>query len=272
MATLTYLDQPDDGTPELPVGYLCLDASGEQLGDVAGVLVDQGAREPRFLVVATGNWLTQRHYVVPCDQITARDDAQRTLALGGVAKDSFKNGRFPEYNADWQMREGINGGSASAGADQRLELREEVLRASAEPYLAGRVRIGKRVVEREETLTVPLREEVLVIEHTGGDSSIRVGDRELAPGEALEMVIYKERIIVQKEVERREAVTIRKEKLQRSEQVRSILRREELEVREGAEFLRDAGAPGSESGHARKGTPSVEQPGPLPKQARTRQR
>ncbi len=268
MVSLTYIDAESAETPGLPIAYRCLDAAGERLGEVAGVLVDQSTQSPHDLVVRTGNWLTEREYVLPADRVTARDDDEHTLVLGTVTKDALKGGQFPEYRAgEWtgDSRPGPSGTAAGAAGGQRLELRAEALRAAAVPYEAGRVRIGKRVVEREETLTVPLRDEILVIEHVGGEGSVRIGDRELGPGETMELVLYHERAEVQKVVEQREAVSIRKETVQREEQVRASVRHEELEVREGSEFLTDtadATAPVAPS--------PAEKPSPLPSQARTR--
>src|SRR5579871_3165521 len=131
MVSLTYVDAASAETSGLPIGYRCLDAAGERLGEVAGVLVDRLTQSPHGLVIRAGNWLTEREYVLPADQVTARDDDQRTLLLGAVTKDALKNGQFPEYRAgEWTgetLPQSSDTASTEAGG-QRLELRAEALR------------------------------------------------------------------------------------------------------------------------------------------------
>lgn len=118
-------------------------------------------------------------------------------------------------------------------ADQQtyhLELQEERLRIERESRTAGTVRIGKKVIERVETVSVPLREEIIVIECISGNGTVMVGDRELREGETFELTVLKEEINVSKDVVVYEDVTIRKEQVTHTERVREILRREDLVV------------------------------------------
>jgi uncharacterized protein (TIGR02271 family) len=86
------------------------------------------------------------------------------------------------------------------------------------------------VVEREETVNVAVREEFLVIERTDGQGVVRVGDRDLGPNESLELPILQERVVVTKEPVIYQAITVRKQLNQRTEEARATLRREELDV------------------------------------------
>jgi uncharacterized protein (TIGR02271 family) len=149
-------------------------------------------------------------------------------------------------------------------AAARLELREEVLQPGAEPAHAGTVRLSRRVVEREETVTVPLREEVLVVEHVAGDGTVRVGDRELAPGDTLELVIYQERPVVHKAVARYESVTVRKALVERTATLQETVRREQLAVLAGAEFIENLDALGPDVVVPPADSAPAEKPSPVP--------
>jgi uncharacterized protein (TIGR02271 family) len=109
-------------------------------------------------------------------------------------------------------------------------LQEERLRIERESHTAGTVRIGKKVIERVETVSVPLREEIIVIECVSGGGTVMVGDRELREGETFELTVLKEQVNVSKEVVVYEDVTVRKEQVTHTERVRETLRREDLVV------------------------------------------
>jgi uncharacterized protein (TIGR02271 family) len=123
--------------------------------------------------------------------------------------------------------------------DQTLELREERLRVDKEREQAGEVRLGKQVVEETQSVEVPLREERVVIErHAGSGEAVggEIGDT----GEEIEVPVMKERAEVEKETVVAEEVGVRKEAVERTEQVQATLRREELEV-EGDDVTTDRG-------------------------------
>jgi len=122
----------------------------------------------------------------------------------------------------------------------RLELREERLRVEKE-QIPGGVTVSKRVLERVETVEVPLREERVVIERRTGGGEVVIDGRSLAEGESVEIVVYREEARVEKVVVVSEDVSVRKESLERTEQVTETLRREELEVEDSGHFLAGSG-------------------------------
>lgn len=126
------------------------------------------------------------------------------------------------------------------GKDQTLELREERLRVEKEREQAGEVRLGKRVEERTEQVDVPLREERVVIERHSG-SGQAVGGEIRDTGEEIEVPVMKERAEVEKDTVVAEEVGVRKEAVERTEQVQANLRREELEVEGEGDVTTDRG-------------------------------
>jgi len=115
--------------------------------------------------------------------------------------------------------------------DETLRLREERLRVGKERERAGEVELGKRVVERTETAEVPLREERVVVERRpvneradGGE--IREADK------TIRVPVERERAVADKETVVTEEVGVRKEAVERTQQVQGTVRKEEL-VTEG---------------------------------------
>jgi uncharacterized protein (TIGR02271 family) len=124
----------------------------------------------------------------------------------------------------------------------RLQLMEEHLRANKERYQAGTVRLGKRVIERQESIDVPVTEERVVIErHAVSDG--RPANREFGSDQTIEVPIERERVNVQKEAVVNEEVGLRKETTQRTERVQDTVRKEELDVRDEKGLLQNQGTP-----------------------------
>jgi len=114
--------------------------------------------------------------------------------------------------------------------DETLQLREEELRAHKETVEAGRVQLGKDVVEQEQTLDVPVtREEVYVERHAvtrqPADEPIQTGD-----SETIRVPVREERVEVEKTPVVYEEVGIGKRVTQETQSVSDTVRREELRV------------------------------------------
>jgi uncharacterized protein (TIGR02271 family) len=94
---------------------------------------------------------------------------------------------------------------------------------------AGEVTLGTRVVEHEESVTVPLREERVVIERRAG-SGQPVGGVITDSDQTIEVDLMRERAVAQKDAVVSEEVHVRKEVTERQERVSDTVRREELVV------------------------------------------
>jgi len=127
-----------------------------------------------------------------------------------------------------------------------IELKEEQLIVTTENVQAGVVRVSKRVTERIETVTMPVREERVVIEVLPGTGAVRIGDRVLQEGEVIEVPLLEQRLVVSKETVLREDVVVRKVEAFREEEVRETLRREELVVDQDGDLVTEDGAPAAE--------------------------
>lgn len=113
--------------------------------------------------------------------------------------------------------------------EDTLQLREERLRVGKETEQAGEVRLGKQVTERTETVEVPLREERVVIERHPVNE--RVAGGEISDtDETIEVPVERERAVAEKEAVVTEEVGVRKEAVERTQQVQGTVRKEELVV------------------------------------------
>ena len=246
-------------------GYSGYDARGEKLGGIDGVIVDGDSMQPRYVVVDTGGWFSSRQFVVPAGDIRAIDDDERRVHFTTLTKQTLESGQYPRYDASWwdtndheqfdQYERGVAQAyqpdrpetervehsdalyqRPAAGA-QRLQLLEERLRAVTQQEQAGVVRLGKRIVERQETVNVPVREERVVIERTPVAGQPRADDQELRDGETIEVPVMRERAAVEKETVVTEEVNVRTEATERQEQVHETVRSEELVVEDPAQLV-----------------------------------
>ena len=86
------LDQPISGLCYLsagsvnsPAGVLStldvVTANGEQVGSIAGVVIEAAAGRARYFDVRSSGWLRRRHYLVDADQLAQIDPERKQLRL-----------------------------------------------------------------------------------------------------------------------------------------------------------------------------------------------
>ncbi len=193
----------------------------------------------------SGGRFDMSHYH-PIDEQTVRHDTERTAERGGAPLvNADKNeveiaGRQQGQSGTRREETGGVRHETSAGErPYRLQLHEEQLRANTVREQAGEVQVGKKVVEHQETLQVPVTEERVVIERTAatGQTPARGG---IGQGEkTIDVPVMKERVNVEKEAVVTEEVNVRKEAVQHTEQVQGTVRKEELDVRDQGGVVRD---------------------------------
>ena len=258
-------------------GYDCYDAQGEKLGDIDGVIVDGDSLQPRYVVVDTGGWFSSKQFVVPAGDIREIDDEARHVHFTTLTKQTLQSGQYPRYDESWwdsndqaqfdQYERGVARAyqperSESERVDytdalyqrpregaQRLQLLEERLRAVTQAEQAGAVRLGKRLVERQETLTVPVREERVVIERTPVSGEATPGEITERENETIDVPVMRERVQVEKEAVVTEEVNVRTEATERQEQVQETVRKEELVVEDEGGVVTDRGGTTEQYAH-----------------------
>lgn len=163
---------------------------------------------------------------------TARGSREPVMPAGNQAVD---------YNSDLYR-------PSKEGA-QRLQLLEEHLTANKERYQAGNVTLGKRVIERQETMEVPVTEERVVIERRPASDAT---SGEIGQDKTIEVPVERERVNVSKETTATEEVDVRKEAVQRNERVQGTVRKEELVVEDQGNLVQGGNA--TTSGQRTTGT------------------
>jgi uncharacterized protein (TIGR02271 family) len=297
MAQFTYLTNDDIGEQSME-GYDCFDPNGEKMGDIDGVIVDE-TNTPRYVVVNAGGLFSSKQYVVPYGEIARVDEGDKKVYFKSLTKDTLKSGSYPEFNDQWwesndyaawtgherQVAAAYQHGheheregridytsdlyTRQPEGTQRLQLMEERLQATKQREQAGQVTLGKRITERQETVNVPLREERVVIERSPGSGQPAPG-RELREGETVDVPVMKETAQVEKQPYVREEVGVRKEAVERTEQVQGTVRREELEVKDGQEHIVDTNAAAMDERQRRMRAGEGPQPVETPEEQRAR--
>jgi len=212
--------------------------------------------------------LFDREQFRPVDEDVARDESQGASLHGGAPlidaeEDAVEIGgtgdvqRYDRYDAGTEPTP-PPAVPAEADGSYHLQLKEERLNVTTEPVQVGAVRVSKRIAERLETVTVPVREERLIVEVMPGSGRVRIGERELQEGETLEVLLFEERAVAGKEVVISEDVVVRKDVVERQEEVRETVRREELVVDQDDDLIVEDEEQEGERAYAPTASPIVE--------------
>ena len=178
---------------------------------------------------ASGSRFDMSHYH-PVDSETVRSETQRTAQRGGAPLQDASKNEVEIGGRGATGRETVGREMSSSEQPYRLSLREEHLTARKEREQAGEVQLGKRVVEHTESMQVPVTEERVVIERqaaSGAPVQGTIGDK---ANETINVPVTRERVTAEKETVASEEVNVRKEAVQRTEQVQGTVRKEELVV------------------------------------------
>jgi uncharacterized protein (TIGR02271 family) len=130
------------------------------------------------------------------------------------------------------------GTAAAPAAPAAMTRHEERLRVGVETVVTGRVRVRKRLVTEQQTITVPVTREEITVEHDDAPAAGLPGPTGVgAPGallgeEVVEVVRHEERIVVTTEVVPVERVRVVRHVVTDPQVVGGAVRREVLEVDE----------------------------------------
>jgi uncharacterized protein (TIGR02271 family) len=116
----------------------------------------------------------------------------------------------------------------------RIPVIEEELTATVRPQEAGAVRIEKRVVAEDRVLEVPVTEERIRVERRVVDRPADTTDIGAFEETVIDVPLRSETVDLEKQARVAEEVVVSKEAVQRTEQARGTVRREEVFVDEDA--------------------------------------
>jgi hypothetical protein len=82
ISELCYLDAANVNSPAGVLSELdVVRANGEQLGSIAGVVIEAAAGRARYFDIRSSGWLRRRHYLVEADQLAQVDPERKMLRL-----------------------------------------------------------------------------------------------------------------------------------------------------------------------------------------------
>jgi uncharacterized protein (TIGR02271 family) len=116
---------------------------------------------------------------------------------------------------------------------QNLKLYEERLVANKKRFLAGTVKVGKKVETETATVSVPVEKEKIVIKRTipSRDRVISPSEANFSDKEVARFEVYEESAAIEKQVFVREQVNIHKDVQQDFVTAKETIRSEELDVK-----------------------------------------
>jgi uncharacterized protein (TIGR02271 family) len=112
---------------------------------------------------------------------------------------------------------------------ETLQLREEELHTRKESVESGRVRVGKDVVEEQQTLDVPVTREEVTIERHPVDRR-PAGGRIGNDRETIRVPVHEEQVSVEKRAVVTEEISVGKQQIEETQHVSDTVRREEARI------------------------------------------
>jgi uncharacterized protein (TIGR02271 family) len=122
----------------------------------------------------------------------------------------------------------------------RIPVMEEELTATVRPTEGGAVRIEKRVVEEDRVIEVPVTDEQIRVERRIVDRPVGANETQAFEEIVIEVPLTREQVELHKQARVAEEIVVSKEAVQRTEQVRGTVRREEVYVDEDATLIDDS--------------------------------
>lgn len=235
-------------------GQTIYDSSGDKIGKMEGIYVDDDTQQPEWIGVDAGGFLSSKRVLVPVEGAQADRDGLKVAYMKDLVKDA------PSIDSDeigvdteaelyehYGMRHlmGHVRGSESEPRGQTAQPRqrqpearqqrtsdeivthEEQLRTGVRDVPAGRVRLHKYVETRPVEEQVRLRQETAHIERE--EINRPASDAEFGE-QQVDMELKRQEPVVSKETVAKERVGLRKETEETTQNIRDEVRSERVEV------------------------------------------
>jgi uncharacterized protein (TIGR02271 family) len=254
----TYEERTDRFTSleERFVGYEIYDRSGEKIGKVDDLFVDEN-NNAEYVGVKMG-FLGTRSTLIPMDIVTVDESAGRLVT--SADKETVKNGPtfdddreiIPSFENEVHSYYGLQrtqtteergaygayygeaatttttGTSVRDEDELRVQRTEEELAAGTREREAGSVSVRKRVRTDRERIEVPTRHEEVIVERVpvseGTVTEAQIGEDEVR------IPVTEEEVVVEKRPVAKEEIRVRKDVVEDTEVVEEDVRREEIDV------------------------------------------
>ncbi|MEZ2122471.1 MULTISPECIES: YsnF/AvaK domain-containing protein [unclassified Corynebacterium] len=231
------------------------DSTGEKVGSVSQMFVDDQTKEPTFVAVNTGLF-GMSSSLVPLEGARLNGEelhlAHTKDAISDAPNiDDSDEGLTPEQENTLFRHYGLTSGAttgesadadnhraaaaeartATTDVDEHIVRSEEQLNVRKHSEEAGRVRLRKYVVTDTENIEVPVSREEVRIEREpiSAEEAARLGDSRINEQEA-ELILHQERVTVDKDVVPVEKISLNKETVTDTHVVSEEVREERIDV------------------------------------------
>jgi uncharacterized protein (TIGR02271 family) len=252
-------DQITTSDAEQLVGQDAVDSSGEKVGSITDVYLDDATGAPEWVAVKTGLFGMRSSFVPISGASRTGDevrlahtkdqikDAPNVDADGTLSQDEEQQ-LYRHYNMNYSEApspSGLPGGergttdrgttghdTSGPTTDNAMTRSEEELDVKKRSQEAGRARLRKHVVTEKVQESVPVtREEVRVEREPVTDGNVdQAMDGPAISEEEHEVVLHEEEVVADKRAVPKERVRLDTETVTEQQQVEADLRKEEIEV------------------------------------------
>lgn len=243
------------------IGRMLVSNTGDKIGRISDIYLDDETGEPEWLAVHTGFFGTRLNFVpmhganVKGDEISVSFDAAQVKAApqseadGSLSQEeeaqlySHYNVQYSESRSDSGLpggqgtestegREAVGRDTSGPTTDSAMTRSEEEMVVSKGQKEAGGARLRKYLVTEERTVTVPVSREEMRIEREpiGPDNyDAAMSGKELSEEEH-EVVLSEEQVSVDKKVVPKERVRLGKDTVVEDKSVSADLSKEQIEL------------------------------------------
>jgi uncharacterized protein (TIGR02271 family) len=203
-------------------GWTVVDQLGEKIGDVNDVQSD-------YLVLTKGLIFLKDIYV-PLDAIETVDTSDQTVTLN-VRKADIDESRWSQAPTSGSSRDML-AGDRSNNEDAVMTVKEERIRAEKARKQTGEVAVGKRVVEQQADMEIPVTREEVQVSRRRVDRAANATEDFTEDEGTIRVPVTAEQVNVTKEPRVVEEVVVSKRPVTETKRVSDTVRREEVVVDE----------------------------------------
>ncbi|MFN8591990.1 MAG: DUF2382 domain-containing protein [Thermomicrobiales bacterium] len=228
-------------TTQIALGDEVFGSDESKVGNVADVQADYIVVEkgfffpsdyyvPRSAIASVGNG---RVYLNVTKDVALHSGWETVPETSGISAAATEiDLRDATLAADRTVTDARTTGTTAAADEIHIPVVEEELTATVRAREAGAVRIEKDVVAEERVLAVPVTEERVRVERRAVDRPATAADLADFEDTVIDVPLMREEVELHKQARVAEEVVISKEAVQRTEQVRGTVRREEVIIDE----------------------------------------
>ncbi len=230
-------------------GHDVIDSSGDKLGKIDDIYLDQETDKPEWALVSVGgsaSLVPLAGAVAEGDQIRVAFDTAKVKGAPDVLADdelsqeeekqlyAYYGLPYGEGESDTGLPEGGQVGHDTSGpsTDSAMTRSEEELRVGKVKREAGRARLRKYITTEQVQTTVPVqREEVRVEREPITEQNVGAAtDGPALSEEEHEVVLESEEVVVDKDVVAKERIRLDKDIVTEERQVSEEVRKEQVEI------------------------------------------